>query len=80
MGAANIKAKNDSIINSNRKLVMALSKPIAVVNKPFFQRKMVEKLPPDISCHIRVCDEKKGEKPICDTYGRVTFFYAKIAD
>jgi hypothetical protein len=80
MGASNIKAENESIVKSNKKMITAISQPIAVVNKPSFKKKLQEKLPADIFVHIKCIDRQKREKAICDEYGRITHFYADLAD
>ena len=55
-----------------------MSQPIALVNKPFFKGRLEQKLPPEVVERIQVVNTRKGERPIVDSYGRVTYFFAKL--
>ena len=55
-----------------------MSQPIALVNKPFFKSRMESRLDPEVVERIQVVNTRKGERPIIDSYGRVTYFFAKL--
>jgi len=56
----------------------AMSQPIALVNKPFFKGRLEAKLDPEVMERIQVVNTRRGERPIVDSYGRVTYFFAKL--
>ena len=80
MGAASVKVENESVVNSNKSMVQAMSQPIALVNKEFFKQKLMDKLDPELQPYIKSVNTRKGEKPIVDNYGRVTYYYAELGD
>ena len=80
MGAAKVRVENEEVVKSNRQMVQAMSQPIALVNKEFFKMKIQEKLDQELQPYIHQVNTRKGEKPICDSYGRVTYYYAKLGD
>ena len=57
-----------------------MSQPIALVNKEFFKQKQKEKLDPELCEYIKQVKSRMGEKPIVDSYGRVTYYYACLGD
>ena len=57
-----------------------MSQPIALVNKEFFKQKLKDKLDPELQEYIKSINTRKGEKPIVDNYGRVTYYYAQLGD
>ena len=80
MGAASVKVENEAVVNSNKQMVQAMSQPIALVNKEFFRQKQQEKLDEELREFIKQVNTRKGEKPIVDSYGRVTYYYACLGD
>ena len=80
MGASEMKVQNDAVVNSNRQMVQAMSQPIALVNKEFFKQKLADKLDEELQPYINQVNTRKGEKPIVDSYGRVTYYYARLGD
>ena len=80
MGASEMKVENDAVVNSNRQMVQAMSQPIALVNKEFFKQKLADKLDEELQEYILQVNTRKGEKPIVDSYGRVTYYYARLGD
>ena len=61
-------------------MVQAMSQPIALVNKEFFKQKLADKLDEELQEYILQVNTRKGEKPIVDSYGRVTYYYARLGD
>ena len=57
-----------------------MSQPIALVNKPFFKSRLDQKLDADVVERVNVVNTRKGERPIVDSYGRVTYFYARLGN
>lgn len=57
-----------------------MSQPIALVNKEFFKQKLMDKLDSELHQYINSVNTRKGEKPIVDNYGRVTYYYAQLGD
>ena len=80
MGASSMRVENEAVVNSNRQMVQAMSQPIALVNKEFFKTKLREKLDPELMAYIQCVNTRKGQRPIVDSYGRVTYYYVKLGN
>ena len=71
---------NEAVVNANRQVVQEISQPIAQANCQFFKDKQNEKLEEALRSYIYVVDTSKGEQPMVDNYGRVTYYYACLGD
>ena len=71
---------NEAVVNANRQVVQEISQPIAQANCQFFKQKQNEKLENELRAYINVVDTSKGEEPMVDNYGRVTYYYACLGD
>ena len=75
IGASKIKV-NNSITQKNRKMVSVYSTQLAKRTKADFRNKVKQKLDPEYQPYI--FEIEKGKPPIVDSWGRATFFYAKL--
>ena len=70
--------ENKEVVSTNRDQVTALSKKVAFANRTFFREKLEQNL--DADTRERIKEIPEGEYPYIDRYGRVTYFYAQLAD
>ena len=53
---------------------------IALANKEFFKSKLSDKLDDELLPYVRQVNPRKGQRPMVDSYGRVTYFYIRLGD
>ena len=72
---------DDRTSRKNCFIIKQFSKPIAQVNYKHFQEKIRENLQESYQNLIKNIDlNDPCVEPICDDYGRVTFFYISLGD
>mmetsp|Transcript_35462 Transcript_35462/g.43382 ORF Transcript_35462/g.43382 Transcript_35462/m.43382 type:complete len:111 (+) Transcript_35462:65-397(+) len=80
MGASNVQVIDEAVVNSNRQMVQTMSMNIALANKEFFKLKLQDKLDEELQPMIKQINPRKGQRPIVDGYGRVTYYYTRLGD
>jgi len=80
MGANKVQVLNEHVVNANRQMITAMSQPLALVNKTYFLSQLKANMDGDLLEQIQQVDLANKEQPLCDNYGRVTYFYAQLAD
>ena len=76
LGASKLHVNNEQS-RRNRMIVSAYSKPMAQMNRMCFRNKVKSTLPDEYKPFIH--EIAKGKQPIVDSYGRATYFFAKLA-
>ena len=76
LGASKLHVNNEQS-RRNRIMVSAYSKPMAQMNRMCFRNKVKSSLPDEYKPFIH--EIAKGKQPIVDSYGRATYFFAKLA-
>ena len=80
MGASDVQVLDDAVVNANKQMVQTMAMNIALANKEFFKSKLLEKLDEDLQPIVRQVNPRKGQRPLVDTYGRVTYYYIRLGD
>ena len=79
-GSLTTDESNEEFVGENKMKVKELATEVALANKPFWKEKLATKLDADLCKYIKEVDLDKEEEPYCDRFGRVTYYYAELAD